>query len=63
MLRNLGPNQGAPLAIEGLPDLRATVVETIGEGEYELAMDSDGIPTPAPAAELLERVGRMPLPP
>src|SRR3982750_2775224 len=27
MLRNLGPHPGAPLKIEGLPDLRATVVE------------------------------------
>jgi len=59
MLRNLGDAPaGTVLTFANDPAIAATVLQTLGEGEYQLQI------TPAQAAaELLERVGRMPLPP
>jgi S-adenosylmethionine:tRNA ribosyltransferase-isomerase len=58
MLRNPGAHFGRPMGVEGVPQLRAKVSASLGEGEFELVLDCA-----EPAAALLERVGRMPLPP
>lgn len=59
MLRNLGDAaSGTVLTFENDPGVSATVLQTLGEGEYQLQI----WPVQA-AAGLLERVGRMPLPP
>jgi S-adenosylmethionine:tRNA ribosyltransferase-isomerase len=57
MLRNLGGYAGA-LAFESAPAVGAEVAAAVGDGEYELEVGAG-----APAVELLERIGRMPLPP
>jgi S-adenosylmethionine:tRNA ribosyltransferase-isomerase len=59
MLRNLGPPR-ADLALRFVddPQLEARVVEQRAGGEYVIEVNTD---EPAPA--LLERLGRMPLPP
>ena len=46
------------MAFEAAPEISAAVVHRHADGEYEI-----GLGTEAPAAELLSRVGRMPLPP
>lgn len=59
MLRNLGGRTGQPLVFEHAPKLSALArVAGEGGGEYELA-----VKTEEPAAAVLARVGRMPLPP
>lgn len=57
LLKNLG-NASGPLTIWEDNAMRASIVESFGAGEFGLEL------TPAvAAAELLSRVGRMPLPP
>ena len=62
VLRNLGRYHGDPLRFElpgadPLSDLEITVTSESGAGEYALSLPA------GPAAAVLERVGRMPLPP
>jgi S-adenosylmethionine:tRNA ribosyltransferase-isomerase len=57
LLKNLGANR-EPLTFADAPDLVMTVTERVLEGEYRVEVSD-----PAPAATVLERVGRMPLPP
>jgi S-adenosylmethionine:tRNA ribosyltransferase-isomerase len=57
MLKNLGRYDGA-LAFEAMPGTQAVVSTALGDGEYDLEVSAR-----VPAVELLERVGRMPLPP
>ncbi|HSZ57087.1 MAG TPA: tRNA preQ1(34) S-adenosylmethionine ribosyltransferase-isomerase QueA [Tepidisphaeraceae bacterium] len=57
MLKNLG-NPGALLHFAEAPTIPVRVAETCGAGEYEIDVETD-----QPAIELLERIGRMPLPP
>lgn len=56
MLRNLGGYRGPLALVEA--DLSARVIEAGTGGEYTLEIDTD-----EPAAVVLSRVGRMPLPP
>jgi S-adenosylmethionine:tRNA ribosyltransferase-isomerase len=57
LLKNLG-NVNGPLTVWDASDVRVSVVGSAGAGEYDIEL------CPAtPAAELLARVGRMPLPP
>ena len=57
LLKNLG-NVSGPLALWDEPAIRAEIIQSIGAGEYEIALD------PATsAADVLGRIGRMPLPP
>jgi S-adenosylmethionine:tRNA ribosyltransferase-isomerase len=59
MLRNLGPvDQPVELAFANEPSLGVTVTGRNEEGDYLLK-----VATPEPAVVVLERVGRMPLPP
>jgi S-adenosylmethionine:tRNA ribosyltransferase-isomerase len=58
MLRNLGASRGEILSFEGMPEVRATVVQTFGGGEYE--METSG---GTAASVLLQQIGRMPIPP
>jgi S-adenosylmethionine:tRNA ribosyltransferase-isomerase len=60
MLRNLGPVRDEPLQFEAAPQVRAAVVKPIGDGEYEMLVHTDVL---VPATDLLDRIGRMPLPP
>jgi S-adenosylmethionine:tRNA ribosyltransferase-isomerase len=59
MLKNLGAAApGTKFQFENAPEITARLLATIGEGQYEFAID------PAtPAHSLLDRIGRMPLPP
>lgn len=57
MLRNLGNATGSLVFAES-PDIQATVIASLGDGEYEIQIAPE-----SPAAALLERIGRMPLPP
>ena len=57
LLKNVGTYAG-PLAFADAPDVRADVVHSLEGGEHEIVVHSDEA-----AAALLERVGRMPLPP
>ena len=57
MLKNLGNSQ-TPLHLAQMPQIVARVIETCGGGEYEIEVG-----THRPALELLEEIGRMPLPP
>jgi S-adenosylmethionine:tRNA ribosyltransferase-isomerase len=58
LLKNLGDAPpGTPLAFE-LSSAKATVLQNLGAGEFLLAVDS-----PDRAPDLLEKIGRMPLPP
>ena len=57
MLRNLGPSPGA-LTFEAAPDTTARVAASHGDGEYDLDTSAT-----VPASDLLQRIGRMPLPP
>ena len=58
MLRNLGGRHIDPLTFEGAPYVTARVVGNLGAGEHEIETSNF-----SPAAELLQRIGRMPLPP
>lgn len=57
LLKNLG-NVNGPLTFSDEPNVVATIKNAIGAGEYEIQLSSS-----IPAAELLGRIGRMPLPP
>lgn len=57
LLKNLG-NFTRPLTFSDAPDILAKVERAIGAGEYEIALTAA-----IPAAVLLARIGRMPLPP
>ena len=59
LLRNLASAPARTvLHFDSRPDLSATVMQHLGEGHFELAVAAG-----EPAASLLERIGRMPLPP
>ena len=59
LLRDLGPaKKGTSLIFDADPDLRAEILENRGQGEFLL-----GISGQARAIDLLNRIGRMPLPP
>ena len=59
LLRNVGPfRAGAELRLEGDESIAVRLVERVEGGEFRVTVDP-----PVPAAEVLERVGRMPLPP
>jgi S-adenosylmethionine:tRNA ribosyltransferase-isomerase len=59
LLRNLGPEKpGQSLQFDGVDDVSLQIVDRVEGGEFRVAV------TPAiGAATLLERIGRMPLPP
>lgn len=57
LLKNLG-NVSGPLTFSDEPNVLATIKNAIGAGEYEIELSPS-----IPSAELLGRVGRMPLPP
>ena len=57
LLKNLG-NVSAPLTFSDLPEIRASVVRSDGDGQFLLE-----ISPASPAHDLLGRIGRMPLPP
>ena len=57
LLKNLG-HTAAPLRFADAPDIPVNVVRSIAGGEHEIEVSSD-----LPATELLEQLGRMPLPP
>jgi S-adenosylmethionine:tRNA ribosyltransferase-isomerase len=57
MLKNLGKSTG-PLEMSQKPEIGVRVVKNCGGGEYEIELDCD-----QRAVELLELIGRMPLPP
>jgi len=58
MLKGLGSYGSRPLRFELSPDLEAKMTRVLAGGEYEIDFN-----VPAPAIELLDRIGRMPLPP
>jgi S-adenosylmethionine:tRNA ribosyltransferase-isomerase len=58
MLRNLGVQTADALTFDGSPDITARVVGTLGAGEYEIETSDL-----SPATAILDRIGRMPLPP
>lgn len=58
MLKNVGEGMGAQLAFADDPSLTLEVTEKLSGGEYRVAIASD-----EPAETLLQRLGRMPLPP
>jgi S-adenosylmethionine:tRNA ribosyltransferase-isomerase len=59
LLRDLGPAaEGTPLLFDADPNLRATIRSNRGQGEFLLDVSGQ-----VPAIVLLERLGRMPLPP
>jgi S-adenosylmethionine:tRNA ribosyltransferase-isomerase len=58
LLKNLGRASAGPLSFAEAPEVTATVVRTAEAGEHEIQISSS-----EPAAVLLERIGRMPLPP
>jgi S-adenosylmethionine:tRNA ribosyltransferase-isomerase len=59
LLRNVGPfRAGAELRFDADETISVRLVERVDGGEFRVAVDP-----PLPAAEVLERVGRMPLPP
>jgi S-adenosylmethionine:tRNA ribosyltransferase-isomerase len=58
LLKNLGRASAKPLHFVDAPSITATVVRTAEAGEHEIQLS-----TPEPAARMLERIGRMPLPP
>ena len=58
MLKNVGEGVGARLAFVDEPSLSMDVVEKLEGGEYRVSVGSE-----EPAETLLERLGRMPLPP
>jgi S-adenosylmethionine:tRNA ribosyltransferase-isomerase len=58
LLKNVGRATSEPLHFTDAPDVSATLVQTTGAGEHEIEVNAA-----QPAAVLLERIGRMPLPP
>src|SRR4029079_10519444 len=58
MLRNLGNYGSGVLHFVDAPELYANVVRFGAGGEHELEVSTD-----EPAQKLLDRIGRMPLPP
>ena len=59
LLKNLGRASSAvPLSFADAPEITATVMRSADAGEHEIQLS-----TSEPAAVLLERLGRMPLPP
>jgi S-adenosylmethionine:tRNA ribosyltransferase-isomerase len=59
LLKNVGSFRAEmECTFEGDPAIRLRVIDRIEGGEFRVAVDP-----PSPAAELLERLGRMPLPP
>jgi S-adenosylmethionine:tRNA ribosyltransferase-isomerase len=58
LLKNLGRAIGATLHFPDVTGITVRILERLADGEYRV-----GIDPPAPAAALLERLGRMPLPP
>ena len=58
MLKNLGNATNARLHFTSDPTVAVRVLEKLEDGEYRLAIDP-----PVNALTLLERIGRMPLPP
>jgi S-adenosylmethionine:tRNA ribosyltransferase-isomerase len=59
LLKNAGPaSVGTALHFEGNPSFTAVIEQRMGDGMYQLR-----VTPPGPAAALLERLGRMPLPP
>ncbi len=58
MLRNVGLHVGRAMVFERDESLSATVIEPLGGGEYALSVETD-----ASALAVLDRVGRIPLPP
>ena len=57
LLKNVG-RAAAPLRFVEVPEVTATVVVTREQGEHEIELSR-----PLAAVELLDRIGRMPLPP
>jgi S-adenosylmethionine:tRNA ribosyltransferase-isomerase len=57
LLKNAGRSP-APMIFADSPDLIATIIQTAAAGEHEIEINST-----APASQILDRVGRMPLPP
>ena len=58
LLKNVGRGVGMELRFDGAPDVSAAVTEKHEGGEYVIRVG-----TPEPALAVLERLGRMPLPP
>ena len=58
LLKNPGPIQPLPLHFSEDQPASARILENRGEGEYQIEID-----LPEPAEALLNRIGRMPLPP
>lgn len=58
LLKNLGRAVGATLHFPGVAEITVRVLEKLTDGKYHVSIDP-----PTPAAALLERLGRMPLPP
>ncbi|HZK80101.1 MAG TPA: tRNA preQ1(34) S-adenosylmethionine ribosyltransferase-isomerase QueA, partial [Humisphaera sp.] len=58
LLKNIGGKIGTRLHFSNDRQMTAAVLEKSADGEYRISVDP-----PAPALELLERLGRMPLPP
>jgi S-adenosylmethionine:tRNA ribosyltransferase-isomerase len=58
LLKNLGRGVGATLYFSDDPAVSVRVVDKGDDGEYRIALTP-----PLPAGQLLERLGRMPLPP
>ena len=58
LLKDLGKSIGSTLTFALDDSCRLTIVERIDSGEFRVRVDP-----PIPASALLERVGRMPLPP
>jgi S-adenosylmethionine:tRNA ribosyltransferase-isomerase len=57
MLKNPG-NVSRPMTFTEAPDIQAKILHSLGAGEHEIEISPD-----LPATQVLERVGRMPLPP
>jgi S-adenosylmethionine:tRNA ribosyltransferase-isomerase len=58
LLKNLGRATDVPLHFADAPQILVRVTENLGGGEFRLTLDP-----PQKAEELLDRTGRMPLPP
>jgi S-adenosylmethionine:tRNA ribosyltransferase-isomerase len=58
LLKGLGSYGSRPLCFADAPEVRANVVRSGDGGEHEIEVRAD-----VPAADLLSRLGRMPLPP
>jgi S-adenosylmethionine:tRNA ribosyltransferase-isomerase len=58
LLRNIGASAKGEFVVIGAPEISVRIVETGPAGEYELELS-----TSEHAAAILDRIGRMPLPP